>query len=173
MSTVKDVQRTLDLNYSLARAAKWDKVSLLIDDENARVEKVLVAHEVTDEVLDAAAGFDALVVYHPPIFRPLENLNFRDHSVRLAARCIAQNLNVIVMHTALDNAPPPEALGDKLAQALGLQNIEVLKPDGCEALFKIVVFIPPEALEKVSEAMWSEGAGKLGNYERASFRMRG
>ena len=170
---VQDVLWTIGAKYSFSRAAKWDKVGLLIGDENASIKKVLVAHEVTDEVLDAAIGFEVLVVYHPPLFRPLENLNFRDHSVRLAARCIGQKLNVIAVHTALDHAPIPDALGDKLAESLGLTGIEVLSPDGHEALFKIVVFTPPEALEKVSEAMWDAGAGCLGNYDRAAFRGRG
>jgi dinuclear metal center YbgI/SA1388 family protein len=173
MPAIRDLLYALDAQYSFVRAAKWDKVGLLIGDEKADAKKVLVAHEVTDEVLDAATGYDALVVYHPPIFRPLENLNFRDHSVRLAARCIAQHLNVIAVHTALDHATPPHALGDQLAKSLGLQEARVLGPDGCEALCKIVVFVPPEALEKVSEAMWNAGAGSIGNYDRASFRTRG
>ena len=173
MARVQDILRRLDAEYSFARAASWDKVGLLIGDENARVEKILVAHEVTNEVLDSASDYQALVVYHPPLFRPLENLNFRDHSVRLAARCIAQNLNVIAVHTALDHAPSPNALGDKLAQSLGLQDIGVLQPDGFEALCKIVVFVPTAGLEQVQNAMWDAGAGEIGLYDCASFRSRG
>ena len=173
MMRVEDILQKLDAKYSFARAAKWDKVGLLIGDANARVEKVFVAHEVTDEVLDAATGFDALVVYHPPLFRPLENLDFKNHSTRLAARCIAKNLNVIAVHTSLDHAPLPNALGDKLAQSLGLQEIGVLLPDGFEALSKIVVFVPEENLEKVQNAMWDAGAGEIGRYDCASFRACG
>jgi len=170
---VQDILQKLDAEYSYVRAAKWDKVGLLIGDANARAEKILVAHEVTDEVLDAATGFDALVVYHPPLFRPLENLDFKNHSVRLAARCIAQKLNVIAVHTALDHAPMPNALGDQLAQSLGLRDIGVLQPDGFEILCKIVVFVPEESLEKVQNAMWHAGAGEIGRYDCASFRARG
>ena len=170
---VQDILAALDAKYSFARAAKWDKVGLLIGDANASVEKVLVAHEVTDEVLLSATGFDALVVYHPPLFRPLENLDFKNHSVRLAARCIAQNLNVIAVHTALDHAPSPNALGDKLAQSLGLQNIGLLAPDGFESLCKIAVFVPEESLEIVQNAMWDAGAGEIGRYDCASFRSMG
>jgi dinuclear metal center YbgI/SA1388 family protein len=173
MASVKDILQALDAEYSLSRAASWDKVGLQIGDANTRVEKVLVAHEITDEVLDEAGGAQALVVYHPLIFRALENLNFQNHTARLAARAIAQNLNVIAMHTALDHAPQPGALGDRLAASLGLQEVGVLQPDGHEALFKIVVFTPPEALEAVAEAMWDAGAGCIGNYERTAFRGRG
>lgn len=170
---VRDILQTLDAKYSLARAAKWDKVGLQIGDGSAPVSRVLVAHEINDEVIAAAANCQAIVAYHPLIFRALENLNFQNHTARLAAKCIAQNLNVIIAHTALDHAPQPDALGDKLAESLGLQNVGVLQPDGFEALFKIVVFTPPEALEKVSEAMWDAGAGCIGNYDRTAFRGRG
>ena len=91
----------------------------------------------------------------------------------MPARCISQGLNVIAAHSALDNAPQPHALGDHLATSLGLEDIGVLRPTGHEPLFKIVVFTPPEALEKVSAALWDAGAGSIGNYDRASFRMRG
>ncbi len=173
MTTVRDLIKAIDARYALARAEKWDKVGLLIGDVQAPVQRVLVAHEVTAHTLQEARGYGAMVVYHPPIFRALENLDFSNHTVKLAAQCIAQGLNVVAVHTALDGAPQPHALGDKLAEQLGLQNVSVLKPSGHEPLFKIVVFVPPEALEKVSDAMWNAGAGRLGNYERTAFRNKG
>jgi len=173
MTIVRDLLHSLAEQYSFSRAAKWDKVGLQIGDKTARVQRVLVAHEITDEVLNEAENYQAIVAYHPLIFRPLENLDFQNHTARLTARCVAQNLNVIAVHTALDNAPQPNALGDKLAETLGLGNIEVLSPDGFEALCKIVVFVPDENRRAVQEAMWEAGAGQIGNYDCASFRVRG
>jgi dinuclear metal center YbgI/SA1388 family protein len=173
MPTVKDVLSALSREYSLSRAASWDKVGLQIGDGNARVEKICVAHEITDEVLDEAKGAQAIVVYHPLIFRALENLDYKNHTARLAARCIAQNLNVVAMHTALDHAPPPRGLGDKLAETLGLREVGVLQPDGYEELCKIVVFVPDENLRDVQNAMWQAGAGQIGNYDCTGFRTRG
>jgi dinuclear metal center YbgI/SA1388 family protein len=173
MPNIRDLISALNQVYSLTRAEKWDKVGLLIGDAQDSVKRVLVAHEVTAQTLEEARGFEAMVVYHPPIFRALENLDFKDHTAKLAAQCIVQGLNIVAVHTALDGAPQPHALGDKLAEQLGLQNVSVLKPSGHEPLFKIVVFVPPEALEKVSNAMWDAGAGNIGNYERAAFRNKG
>jgi dinuclear metal center YbgI/SA1388 family protein len=173
MTTVRDLVKAIDARYPFARAEKWDKTGLLIGDGTARVERVLVAHEVTVQTVEEARGHDAMVVYHPPIFRALENLDFSSHTVKLAAQCIAQKLSVVAVHTALDGAPQPHALGDKLAEQLGLLNVSVLKPSGYEPLFKIVVFVPPEALEKVSDALWDAGAGNIGNYDRTAFRNKG
>ncbi len=170
---VRDILRALDSRYSLAKAASWDKVGLQIGDENAPVSRVLVAHEINDVVLDEASDCQCIVIYHPLIFRALENLNFQNHTARLAAQCIARGVNVIALHTALDHAPQPEALGDHLARSLSLENISILKPDGYEALVKIVVFVPDDNLREVQNAMWEAGAGQIGNYDCASFRSSG
>ncbi|MBV9868121.1 MAG: Nif3-like dinuclear metal center hexameric protein [Abitibacteriaceae bacterium] len=173
MPTVSDLIKAIDAKYPFARAESWDKTGLQIGDVGAEVRSVLVAHEVTEATIAEGLGHQALVVYHPLLFRPLDNLDFRNHTVRLAARCIAANLHVVAVHTALDSAPQPHALGDALAQSLDLQNIQVLQPSGDEALVKIVVFTPPEELEKVRQSLWDAGAGEFGNYDLASFQARG
>ena len=180
MPTLRDLLGAIDARFPLRRAESWDKVGLQIGDENAPVTRALIAHEATDATLDAAQtlGAEALVVYHPLLFRPLDTLNFANHSARLAARCISQNLHLVAAHTALDNAPPlavkaPGALGDALATQLGLRNLAVLAPSGSEALCKIAVFTPLQSLEAVSVAMWQAGGGQIGDYDEASFRTLG
>src|SRR5688500_18535917 len=126
MPTIRDLLTAIDRKYPLARAESWDRVGQQIADANAEVRSALVAHEVTDPVLDRAGGHDALVVYHPLLFRPLDNLDFKNHTARLTARCISAALNVVAVHGALDNAPQPHALGDHLAASVGLQEIAVL-----------------------------------------------
>jgi len=38
---------------------------------------------------------------------------------------------------------------------------------------KLVVFVPPEALEAVRDALFAAGAGRIGAYERCSFYAEG
>jgi hypothetical protein len=38
---------------------------------------------------------------------------------------------------------------------------------------KLVVFVPPEALEGVRDAVFSAGAGRIGDYERCSWYTEG
>jgi dinuclear metal center YbgI/SA1388 family protein len=170
---VRELIKAIETRYPLSRAESWDRVGLQIGDADSEISRVVVAREVTPAVLDETRAGDALVVYHPLLFRPLENLDFSNHISRLAAHCIIREVNLIAVHTALDNATPPHALGDHLAQELGLTDVQVLKPSGSESLWKIVVFVPDESLVKVSEALWKAGAGNIGQYERASFRMHG
>lgn len=175
MANVREIVGILNAAYPFSRAEKWDKTGLLIGDANASAHRVLVAHEVTDTTIDEAekVGANCLVVYHPPLFRALENLDFSHHSVRLAARCIRANIAVVAIHTALDNAPFGRALGDKLAAQLELQNVRVLDASGREALCKLVVYVGDEDLKKVRSALWQTGAGAIGHYDQASFRVLG
>lgn len=173
MATVSDLLLALDSRFPFSRAESWDKTGLQIGDASASINSVLVAYEITDAVLNASRPGDCLVVYHPLLFRPLENLDFKNHTARLAARILGAGQSLISVHTALDGAASPGALGDALAQQLGLKNVRVLKPSGHEKLVKIVVFVPEEALEAVSTALWSAGAGSIGRYDEASFRSQG
>lgn len=174
---VRDLIRVLDDVFPLSRAEKWDKVGLQVGDNEAEISRAVVAHEINHDILQSLENC-ALVIYHPLIFRPLENLNFANHTAKLAAQCIARDLHVIAVHTALDNAPPlvvkkPGALGDALAAELGLAKVQVLAPSGRENLCKIAVFVPPSHLETVQNAMWQAGAGHIGLYDEASFRVHG
>lgn len=40
-------------------------------------------------------------------------------------------------------------------------------------MYKITVYIPRDSLEKVKQAMFKEGAGKLGNYEQCAWQVMG
>jgi dinuclear metal center YbgI/SA1388 family protein len=173
MLTVHTLLNAIDARFPFSRAEKWDKTGLQIGDKNAEIQSVFVAYEITDAILDAARGFGCLVVYHPLLFRPLENLDFKNHTARLAARILREKQNLIAVHTALDGAAPPHALGDALAASIGMRNVEVLAPSGSEKLVKISTFVPTNHLETVCEAMWLAGAGKIGLYDEASFRTPG
>lgn len=173
MPTVSDLLHALDSRFPFSRAESWDKTGLQIGDATAPVASVLVAYEITDAVLDASRPGDCLVVYHPLLFRPLENLDFKNHTARLAGRILGAGQQLIAVHTALDGAPSPHALGDALAEQLGLKNVRVLKPSGRQQLVKIVVFVPEANLEAVSNALWDAGAGSIGRYDQASFRSSG
>ena len=178
MFSVQNLLETINQTFPLSRAEKWDKVGLQIGDARHEVRRVFVAHEVTEAVLNQIEENCTLVIYHPLIFRALDNLDFQNHTAQLAARCIMRKVDVIAVHTALDNAPPlavkkPGALGDALASEIGLQNVSVLAPSGRESLCKISVFVPPSHLEEVQNAMWEAGGGQIGLYDEASFRARG
>lgn len=175
MPTIQTLHAALNARFPFSRAESWDKTGLLVGDFSSPVRRVLVAYEVTDAALDAAQEREcqAVVAYHPLIFRPLEKLDFSDRTAHLCARLIRENRHLICVHTALDGASPPNALGDALARRLGLEEAAVWKPSGTQQLVKIVVFVPTEAVDDVCEALWDTGAGHIGRYDQASFQTMG
>ncbi len=173
MPQVRDILLALDARFPFSRAEKWDRTGLLIGSRDAPAHSVLAAYEITEQVLAESTGCDCIVTYHPLLFRPLETLDFANHTARLAADCIRRGLAVVAAHTALDNAPPPHALGDALAAALGLREVQVLAPSGREELAALCVFVPRAHADEVAQAMWQAGAGAIGDYDRAGFQSQG
>jgi hypothetical protein len=51
---------------------------------------------------------------------------------------------------------------------MGLKNIKTLIPKS-QIIKKLTTYVPVDALEKVKEALFTAGAGKLGNYSECSF----
>ena len=176
MTTIRNLLDSLDHHFPWNRVEKWDAVGLHIGDKNAEVDAVYVCYEVNDVAIDAAtaSGAGAIVAYHPLIFRPLASLNFADPTARLAMRLVRANIALICVHSALDGAPPPHALGDALAAQLELRNVRVGAASGAPQLVRLVTFAPAEKLEAVRAAMWDAGAGKIGAfYDQASFATPG
>ena len=173
MPQVRDLLLALDARFPFSRAEKWDRTGLLIGAREASAQNVLVAYEITEQVLAQSQSCDCVVTYHPLLFRPLETLDFANHTARLAADCIRRGLSVVAVHTALDGAPLGNALGDALADSLGLSDVQVLAASGRDELVALSVFVPRAQADAVAKAMWQAGAGALGNYDRASFRSEG
>ena len=85
---------------------------------------------------------------------------------------IRRGVAIYSPHTALDAAPG--GTNDMLADVLELRDRAPLKLAQTKATqFKLVVFVPHEALDKVSRALFEAGAGRIGNYTSCSFRSPG
>src|SRR5205814_5202675 len=65
---------------------------------------------------------------------------------------------------------------DRLADALGIgperQPLRVTDAKSA-ANYKLVVFVPRDAADKVADALFAAGAGRIGNYTSCSFRSPG
>lgn len=156
-------------------AQEWDNVGLLAGDPEARCERVLLCIDMTEAVVQEAArlGADLIVAYHPPIWDPLRSLraDSRD-SERLVWHAARHGMAIYALHTALDAAKGGTC--DVLAALCDLEDVRpATRADAPGRSFKIVVFVPPDDLEKVAEAMHQAGAGHIGDYDHCSFRIPG
>jgi dinuclear metal center YbgI/SA1388 family protein len=174
--TVSDWLALVHERYPPDEAASWDNVGLQVGDPAWPVERVLVSLDVTGPVLDEAVDRPAtlLLAHHPLLFRPLRALTPSTPAGRLALRAARHGLAVAAAHTNLDLARDGAGTNDPLVAVLGLTEVTPLTTelrDGERC--KLVTFVPPEALDRVLGAVSAAGAGRIGEYERCSFRVRG
>ncbi|MCX7843229.1 MAG: Nif3-like dinuclear metal center hexameric protein [Clostridia bacterium] len=154
-------------------AEEWDNTGLMVGGAGRAVKKVLVCLDVTPDVAEEAiiSRTDLIISHHPLIFKALKKISDEDSKGLLIHKLIKHDIGVYSLHTNLDFAMG--GLNDWLAEKLGLQNIQILKEYKSEKLYKLVVFVPGEAMEKVREALCQAGAGCIGNYSDCTFMTQG
>ncbi len=151
----------------------WDNNGLLLGDREKEVRTILVALDVSSEVVREAVErkADMIVSHHPLIFKPLESITKDRPSGSRIMDLISSGIAVYSAHTNLDMAEG--GVNDSLASALKLNDVEVLQPLEFEPLKKIAVFVPNEYVDKVRESMSNAGAGHIGNYSDCCFMTEG
>lgn len=174
--TVGDWLGLVHDRYPPSDAYDWDNVGLQVGDRSWPVERVLVSLDVTGAVLDEAAQVDDTLVlaHHPLLFRPLQRLTSATASGRLALTAARRGIAVAAAHTNLDVTQDGAGTSQPVASLLGLTGTRPLETrlrDGGRC--KLVTFVPPEAVAQVIDGVAAAGAGRIGEYERCTFRVRG
>jgi dinuclear metal center YbgI/SA1388 family protein len=154
-------------------AESWDNVGLLVGDPEQPVNRAMLMIDYTSAVAIEAqeANCDAIVAYHPPMFDAVKRITSTSSS-SLIFDAIRRGVAIYSPHTALDVADG--GTNDLLADVLMLNDRAPLKLAETKATTcKLVTFVPAEHVEKVSEALFAAGAGRIGKYSSCSFRSPG
>ena len=106
-------------------AAEWDNIGLLAGCADADVTRVLLALDITPEVILEASekGAELIISHHPVIFEPLRALEPGTAPYQLAKYDIA----ALCLHTNLDRAE--NGVNTALGKALGLKNTRLYPDD--------------------------------------------
>ena len=151
-------------------AESWDNVGLLVGDPQQTISRAIVCIDYTSEVATEAQalGCDAVIAYHPAIFEGLKRLT----AGSVVFDALRRGLPIYSPHTAWDVAPG--GVNDFLMDILAVNSRRALRPAAAKPTScKLVVFTPAAAVEKVSQALFAAGAGRIGNYSGCSFRTPG
>ncbi len=158
-----------------ATAADWDNVGLLVGSGDWPARRVLLTIDTTPAVLDEAvkSRCDAVLSYHPLIFRAVKRLlPNRLQQEGLAAEALSRRIAIYSPHTALDAAPG--GTNETLAALAGLVDPAPFQPaTDSTPRCKLVVFVPQAQADRVAEAVFNAGAGRIGDYEKCSYRLQG
>ena len=128
MVKVKDIQRALEDFAPLCLKMDFDNVGLLAGFSENAVDRVLVALDITDAVIEEAAREGAqLIVSHHPLFFSLKSVTDTDRTGRKLTALLSRGISAICMHTNLDAATG--GVNDALAEAAGLRETALLSEE--------------------------------------------
>lgn len=169
---VQDVINHLEALAPLAYAEDFDNVGLLVGDKNNEVTGILVTLDTLETVVDEAIEHNCnlIVSFHPIIFKGLKSLTGKNYVERAVLKAIKNDISIYAIHTALDNAL--QGVNDRICDRLGLINKQILIPQ-LGTIKKLTTYIPKNKESEVREALFSAGAGAIGNYNHCSFNIDG
>jgi dinuclear metal center YbgI/SA1388 family protein len=173
MAKIQDIINILETMFPPHLAESWDKVGLQVGNPKTPVKKIFLTLDVTETAVKEAIQqkTNLIISHHPFIFDPIKSLVDSEVHTHIISLLLKNKISVYVAHTNLDFSPGGTC--HSLAEELKLQNIGGLSPVYEQKHKKIAVFVPSSHLEKVSQAMFSAGAGIIGDYSSCSYRIDG
>lgn len=163
------------IEYWTPKEIAWqkDNVGLQVGSLNRSLKNIMLCLDVDEKVITQAIQkkCNLIISHHPLLFYPLKKIDTHSDSKSIiAAKLIKKDISVYSMHTNFDYSK--DGVSFQLARSLKLKNIKFLK-NLSHNQFKVVVFVPQGALEKVSSAVFNAGAGTIGEYSNCSFSVNG
>lgn len=130
MTVIEDIFNALCRIAPLSLQMEFDNAGFQIGHAKREVRRVLLALDVTDDVVEEAEALHAelIVTHHPLLFSPLRSLTDLDPTQRRALTLVEKEIGLISMHTNLDIAEG--GVNDVLIRLLGADPEEPLDK-GC------------------------------------------
>lgn len=172
MPTIRHVTAFLESFAPLAYQESYDNAGLLVGDPDTAVTGILTTLDCTEAVVAeaVATGCNLIVAHHPIVFKGLKKLNGSNYVERTVISAIKNDVAIYATHTNLDSVTG--GVNFMIAEKIGLQNVRILAPK-TKTLMKLATFVPVADTQRVLDALHEAGAGNIGNYSRASFRVEG
>ncbi|APD07833.1 GTP cyclohydrolase 1 type 2 like protein [Flavobacteriaceae bacterium UJ101] len=170
--TVQDIANALEEIAPQPYAESFDNVGLLIGNSKQTVSKALLTLDCTEEVVEEAIQKKAnlIITFHPIIFKGLKRITGKNYVERVVLKAIKHDISIYAIHTNLDFAW--QGSNKKLCDILDLSDIKILIPKE-NTIKKLTFYVPIDSTEKVRDALFSIGAGSIGNYDHCSFNIEG
>ena len=159
MATIKDIYQYIDSFAPFETQMDFDNAGFLVGWEQANVETVLVALDITLPVIREAVdmGAQLIVAHHPVIFNPIKRVSDASVTGEKILLMAENRIGAICAHTNLDAAQG--GVNDCLAHALELGNVVLLEQDGVDQMGR------PYGIGRVGDANTQE----MGAAEYAAF----
>ena len=169
---IQEIVTEIENFAPLAYQEDYDNCGLITGQKDQTVTGALLTLDCTEEVIEEAIknNCNLIIAHHPILFSGLKKINGNNYVERTIIKAIQNNIAIYAAHTNLDNVK--QGVNKKLADKLGLKNLQILAPKS-GLLKKLVVFVPPSHHQTVLNALFDAGAGNIGNYANCSFNLEG
>lgn len=162
MTKVKDIINIIEDFAPLDFQEEYDNCGLTIGDREREVQSVLIALDITFEVVREAIdkGCQMIISHHPVIFNPIKSITTDTFQGETLLELIKNDISVYSAHTNVDNAD--ENIAREFMYTLGVENIcPIIDSCGMTAsMIKPLTFL--ELIEKVKVASGDNNIRSIG-----------
>jgi len=111
-----EITKKIEERYPKQYALDWDNVGLLVGRCEKEVQKIYIALDATDEVIEDARtwGADLLLTHHPMIFKGMKRITDQDFIGRRVLKLIQNDIAYYAMHTNYDVKGMAQLAGEYL-----------------------------------------------------------
>lgn len=151
----------------------YDNSGLIVGSHDDIIHKALISLDCTEETVQEAIdqNCNLIIAHHPIVFSGIKKLTGKNYVERTVIKAIKNDIAIYACHTNLDNVLH-QGVNQKIAQKIGLQNCSIMQPKE-NTLLKLGVYVPVSHFEEVRNAVFSAGAGQIGNYSDCGFSFLG
>ena len=165
---IKNICDFLESYAPLAYQEDYDNSGLIVGNPEMELTKGLVCLDCTEAVVNEAieTGANIIIAHHPIVFSGIKQFQGKTYVERVVMKAIQHQIAIYAIHTNLDNVKL--GVNKTIADQLGLIDCEILAPkEG--TLRKLQCYCPNEHVGVLRDALFSAGAGNIGNYAECSF----
>lgn len=169
---VADIVNYLESTFPLSLQESYDNAGLICGRMEQEVTGVLLCLDSIEATVDEAIAkkCELIIAHHPIVFKGLKKITGATYVERVIEKCIQHRISLYAIHTNLDNHI--DGVNAEIAKRIGLSNTRILRPMSNQ-LYKLVVYVPTDAIDTLDQAVFDAGAGSIGNYSDCHFRVEG
>jgi dinuclear metal center YbgI/SA1388 family protein len=169
---LKSIIDFLESKAPISLQENYDNSGLIVGSPEMEITSAIICLDSTPDVVQEAiaSGSNLIIAHHPIVFSGLKKFNGKNYVERTVMEAIRNNIAIYAIHTNLDNAL--HGVSKKIADKLSLSGQEILEKKA-GLMNKLAVFVPANHSKVVQSAMFSSGAGSIGNYDECSFNTLG
>ena len=145
MPKISEIYHFLERALPSSLSCDWDNDGIMcMPDPDREVTKVLLALDITEEVVDRTVReeYDVIVSHHPLLFRGIKHLTVKDPVSRRSIKLCRAGITALSFHTRLDAVTG--GVNDALAELLTLTDTA---PFGDEGMGRVGTLSEPMCAE--------------------------